>query len=103
MTNDIEEDWALVRGVTIGVTVTGVLDSGVEDDWNDIKGLPEWIYTVHSGYSAGTMALWRLKPKGHRTGNYPGLSRGRMEEFWTFWHDTLLWCGASYTPHSSTA
>lgn len=94
---DIEEDWALLRGRSNEIVTA---PAEVEGEWNTIRGLPEWIYTVHEGYGVNSMALWRLKPKGHRKGVMPG-NGSRVEEFWTYWHDTLLWSGSLYKVHES--
>jgi hypothetical protein len=96
MVDDIEEDWALLKGITRSPVVTA--PEGVEDDWDLIKGLPEWVYMAREDYGINLMCLWRLKPRGHRKGKLPG---GRFEELWSIQYDTLLWAGSNYRLHDS--
>ncbi len=93
--SDIEEEWGLLKSVTRSPAAS---PESVEDDWRDIKGLPEFIYTAHKGYSIRDMALWRLRPESHRK----AVLHGRLQEFWTFRHEKLLWAGGSYVPHETT-
>lgn len=94
--DDLDADWSLIRGANREIALAQI--EGVEDEWANIRGLPEWIYCVHEGYGINSMALWRYKPRGHRKGKMPG---GRVEEFWTFQYDKLLWSGSAYTAHES--
>lgn len=92
---NLEEDWELLRNLR---TTVSPLTESVEDDWRDIKGLPDWLYYPNADYGLSTMSLWRLKPRGRRIDKV----RAHNEEFWTYTHDKLLWSGPGYKLHAST-
>lgn len=67
------------------------IDVNLAEDWDELKCLPKYLYTVIKGYGWETMELWRVRCLDQGRDK-----RGpRVVDCWVYVYDRCLWSGVN--------